>query len=116
MSVPAGTNGTQAANDTTKPHRYSTTFTPSVINAIGPGATPRARQIFSSLFKHVHDFAREVDLTIEEWQTGMDFLDQVGHMYFESGKTRHEMHRISDIIGLERYVIFALFPLFSTRT
>ena len=80
-------------------------FTPTVINATGPKASPRAREVFTALcFKHVHEFARDVELTIEEWQLGMQFLDEVGHMYFTSDKKRHEMHRISDIIGLERFV------------
>ena len=83
--------------------RFDPSFTQNVIDAIGPKASPRARQVFTALFKHVHDFSREVELTIDEWQMGMQFLDEVGHMYFTSNKTRHEMHRISDVIGLERY-------------
>jgi Catechol dioxygenase N terminus len=88
-------------------HRFDPDFTQNVINATGPNATPRARQVFTALFKHVHDFAREVELTIDEWQLGMQFLDEVGHIYFTSNKTRHEMHRISDVIGLERFVSLA---------
>jgi len=84
--------------------RFDPTFTPSVINAIGPNATPRTREVFTSLIKHVHDFAREVELTIDEWQYGMQWLDEVGHIYFTSNKTRHEMHRISDVLGLESLV------------
>jgi protocatechuate 3,4-dioxygenase beta subunit len=99
-----GTNGTNATSAATGASRYNPKFTDSVINAIGPNATPRSRQVFSSLFRHIHDFAREVDLTIDEWQAGMQFLDEVGHMYFTSNKMRHEMHRISDIIGLESLV------------
>jgi catechol 1,2-dioxygenase len=101
-SIPTnGANGATKA-PATDAKGYSTAFTPSVINSFGPKTPDRARVVFGSLFKHIHDFAREVDLTIEEWQTGMQFLDEVGHMYFTSNKTRHEMHRISDIIGLER--------------
>ena len=81
--------------------RFDPSFTPNVIAAIGPKADDRTRQVFTSLFKHVHDFAREVELTMDEWTAGMKFLDEVGHMYFTSDKTRHEMHRISDVIGLE---------------
>lgn len=81
--------------------RFDPNFTQNVIDAMGPNVTPRNREIFSSLFRHLHDFTREVELTFEEWQAGMLFLDQVGHMYFTSDKKRHEMHRISDITGLE---------------
>jgi hypothetical protein len=84
--------------------KFDQTFTPTVVNATGPKASPRTREVFTALFKHVHEFARDVELTIEEWQLGMQFLDEVGHMYFTSDKKRHEMHRISDIIGLERFV------------
>jgi len=81
--------------------RFDPTFTQNVINAMGPNVTPRNREIFTSLLKHLHDFTREIELTNDEWQTGMQFMDEVGHLYFTSNKTRHEMHRISDITGLE---------------
>jgi len=84
--------------------RFDPNFTQNVINAMGPNVTPRNREIFTALFKHLHDFTREVELTIPEWQAGMLFLDAVGHMYYTSGKTRHEMHRLSDITGLESLV------------
>jgi catechol 1,2-dioxygenase len=83
--------------------KFDPNFTPSVINSIGPKASPRTRQVFTSLIKHLHDFARDVELTMEEWQQGMLFLDEVGHLYFTSDKKRHEMHRLSDILGLERW-------------
>jgi len=84
--------------------RFDPNFTQNVINAMGPNVTPRNREVFTSLFKHLHDFTREVELTNDEWFAGMHFLDEVGHMYYTSGKTRHEMHRISDITGLESLV------------
>ncbi|KAF2431386.1 aromatic compound dioxygenase [Tothia fuscella] len=86
------------------PHRFDPNFTQNVIDAMGPNVTPRNRKVFTSLFKHLHDFTREVELTFEEWTAGMLFLDEVGHMYFTSDKKRHEMHRISDITGLESLV------------
>jgi hypothetical protein len=82
--------------------KYNPKFTSNVINSIGPKADPRTKEIFTSLFKHVHDFAREVELTIEEWTLGMHFMNEVGNIYFTSNGTRNEMHRLSDIIGLER--------------
>lgn len=99
-----------AVNGETKKqeHRFDPNFTQNVINAIGPNATPRARQVFTSLLRHLHDFTREVELTIDEWIMGMQFLDEVGHIYYTSNKTRHEMHRISDITGLESYVLHIL--------
>ena len=84
--------------------KFNPDFTPSVIKSIGPKASPRSREVFTSLFKHVHEFAREVELTTEEWMLGMKFLNEVGHIYFTSNGTRNEMHRLSDIVGLERLV------------
>jgi catechol 1,2-dioxygenase len=95
------TNGAE----TKKPeNRFDPNFTQNVIDAIGPNTSPRARFVFTKLIQHLHDFTREVELTIDEWIMGMQFLDEVGHMYYTSNKTRHEMHRISDITGLESYV------------
>jgi catechol 1,2-dioxygenase len=58
-------------------------------------------QIFSGLVRHIHDFAREVDLTPEEWLAGVKFLNETGKIWAESNGTRNEMHRLSDIVGLE---------------
>jgi hypothetical protein len=79
-------------------HRFDPNFTQNVINAIGPNATPRTREVMSSLIRHVHDFAREVELTIDEWMMGVQFMNAVGQI---SDRTRNEGHRISDVIGLE---------------
>jgi hypothetical protein len=90
------------AEQTQKPaHRFDPDFTQNVINAIGPKATPRTRFVMSKLIQHLHDFTREVELTIDEWMEGMQFMNDVGHLYFTSNKTRNEMHRLSDITGLE---------------
>ena len=78
--------------------KYNPDFTRNVINAIGPAASPRTRQVMGALIKHVHDFAREVDLTIEEWMLGVNFMNAVGQI---SDSKRNEGHRISDVIGLE---------------
>lgn len=96
------TNGTQP---TTVPKRhYDPNFTRHVIETCGPKTSPRMLQIFSSLTKHIHDFAREVDLTPEEWLAGVKFLNETGKIWAESDGKRNEMHRLSDIIGLESLV------------
>lgn len=77
---------------------YDPNLTPSVINAMGPNTPPRARQILSALIRHLHDFAREVDLTWDEWFIGVKFLNSIGQA---SSPIRNEGHRISDILGLE---------------
>lgn len=78
--------------------RFDPNFTQNVINAIGPNATPRNREIFTSLLRHVHDFAREVELTVDEWKLGVQFLNSIGQI---SDDKRNEGQRITDVIGLE---------------
>jgi len=88
-----------ASNSNAAPsHKYDPNFTQNVIDLIGPKTPPRAREIMSSLIRHIHDFARETELTIEEWTIGTQFLNSIGQI---STSTRNEGHRMSDIIGLE---------------
>jgi catechol 1,2-dioxygenase len=89
------TNGAQSS-------RFDPTFTQRVIDTMGPNMTPRNRQVLGSLVSHLHDFAREVELTVDEWMTGVHFVNAVGQI---STKTRNEAHRVSDVLGLESYVI-----------
>lgn len=88
-------------SQTSPPHRFDPNFTDSVINAIGPNADPRLRVVMSSLIRHLHDFTREVELTVDEWMAGVKFINLIGQT---STPTRNEAHRMSDILGLESYV------------
>lgn len=45
-----------------------------VIAATGPKAHPRLAQIMPSLVRHLHDFAREVNLTVPEWKAAVDMV------------------------------------------
>lgn len=83
------------------PGTYDPNFTDLVIKTSGPNISPRMKVLFASLAKHIHDFAREVDLTTEEWMEGVAFLNETGKLHAESGGKRNEMHRLSDIVGLE---------------
>jgi len=85
--------------------RFDPNFTNNVINAIGPATDPRSRQLLGSLIRHVHDFARENELTIDEWMAGVKFINSIGQI---STPIRNEGQRISDVIGLESYV--SLYP------
>ena len=78
--------------------RFDPTFTKYVLDTMGPNITPRNRFVLNSLIGHLHDFAREVELTTDEWMTGVHFVNAVGAI---STPTRNEVHRISDILGLE---------------
>ncbi|KXT08504.1 hypothetical protein AC579_9214 [Pseudocercospora musae] len=60
-------------------------------------SNPRTRFIFERLVHHLHDFARETQLTSEEWMLGIDFLTAVGKI---SDDLRAEMILLSDTLGL----------------
>lgn len=80
-------------------------FTDHVVQAMGPETTPRMRTVMTALIQHVHDFAREVDLTTEEWLAGVAMLNWAGQM---SNDKRNEGQLVCDVIGLESYVTFFL--------
>lgn len=80
------------------PHRFDPNFTDSVINAMGPKTDPRTRVVMASLIRHLHDFTREVELTVDEWMAGVKFINLIGQT---TTATRNEAHRMSDILGLE---------------
>lgn len=49
------------------------------VNARIAGDTdPRLAQVMSSLVRHMHAFAREVELTQAEWAIAIDFLTRTG--------------------------------------
>ncbi|KAI7364728.1 protocatechuate 3,4-dioxygenase beta subunit, partial [Hortaea werneckii] len=75
-------------------HKYDPNFTQHVIDTCGPNTSPRMKQIFSSAMRHLHDFAREVDLTPEEWLAGVKFFNETGKTWAESDGKRNEMHRL----------------------
>jgi len=62
---------------------------------------PRLRQIVRSLTRHLHEFAREVRLTPEEWLAGIRFLTDVGHV---TDDKRQEFILLSDTLGLSAVV------------
>ena len=95
----AKTTVNAVANSASK-HEYdlNSTFTDSVINASGPKTNPRLGQLMASLIRHIHDFARENDLTVEEWMKGVEMINWAGQM---SNDQRNEGQLLCDVIGLE---------------
>ncbi len=55
----------------------------------------------TSLVRHLHAFARDVELTIPEWETAIDFLTRTGH---KSDADRQEFILASDVLGLSMLV------------
>lgn len=67
----------------------------------GKDTDPRLREVMQSLATHLHDFAREVNLTHDEWRTGIAFLEASGEI---SNEERHEFVLLSDVLGLSSLV------------
>lgn len=63
--------------------------------------SPRLRQIMQSLVKHLHGFAREVELTQDEWLVAVDWLARTGKL---SSEKRQEFILFSDVLGLSMLV------------
>jgi hydroxyquinol 1,2-dioxygenase len=61
----------------------------------------RLKFVLERLVTHLHDFAREVNLTPDEWKTGIDFLYRAGRI---SDEARNEFILTSDILGLSSLV------------
>jgi catechol 1,2-dioxygenase len=78
--------------------RFDPKLTQHVIDAMGPKTSPRMREVMSSLIRHVHDFARETELTIDEWMKGVELINWAGQM---SNDRRNEGQLVCDVIGLE---------------
>ncbi len=73
-----------------------------VVKAFSGTPDARLRELMTALVKHVHAFAREVDLRPEEWQAGLKFLTATGQI---STDTRPEFVLLSDTLGLSMMVV-----------
>ncbi len=62
---------------------------------------PRTREVMSALVQHLHDFARETNLTHDEWRRGIDFLEGCAAIETEE---RHEFVLAADVLGLSSLV------------
>ena len=62
---------------------------------------PRMREVMAAAIRHLHEFAREVDLKPDEWLAGIAFLTAVGQA---CTPYRQEFILLSDVLGLSRLV------------
>src|SRR5437016_9333325 len=62
---------------------------------------PRLKTIMASAVKHLHAFAREVNLTPAEWIKGIEFMTAAGKM---CSPERQEFILLSDTLGLSALV------------
>jgi catechol 1,2-dioxygenase len=75
--------------------------TPVVVDAYKNIEDPRLREIVASLVKHLHAFARDVHLTEEEFQTGMQIIARMGQL---SNKTHNEVVLMAGSLGFSALV------------
>lgn len=70
----AANGGEASTSSTTKASRFNPKFTDAVISATGPKANPRLAQVMPSLLRHLHDFARENEITVDEWIAAVNMV------------------------------------------
>jgi hydroxyquinol 1,2-dioxygenase len=77
------------------------TITGEVLSRFSEAPDRRLRQVMDSLIRHLHEFAREVSLTPQEWVKGIEFLTELGHI---TDDRRQEFILLSDTLGLSALV------------
>ena len=78
------------------------TLTDAVVARLKGTKNPRLKQLMTSLIRHLHAFARDVELTEEEWFEAIRFLTAVGQKC--DGK-RQEFILLSDVLGLSMMTV-----------
>jgi hydroxyquinol 1,2-dioxygenase len=79
-----------------------TTITAETLRRLGDCTNPRLKQILGSLITHLHDFARDVNLTEEEWMQGIQFLTATGQ---KCDDKRQEFILLSDTLGMSMLTV-----------
>ena len=77
------------------------TITDAVLDQMAATPDPRLKEIMASAVKHLHAFAREVNLSPAEWIKGIGFMTAVGRMCTSE---RQEFILLSDTLGLSALV------------
>jgi hydroxyquinol 1,2-dioxygenase len=77
------------------------TITDAVLDQMATTPDPRMREVMASAVRHLHAFAREVNLTPAEWIKGIAFMTAVGKICTPA---RQEFILLSDTLGLSALV------------
>jgi len=78
-----------------------TNITEAVLEQFKNTPNPRLKTVISSLVRHLHDFARDVDLTFDEWNYAINFLTRTGQI---CSSARQEFILLSDVMGVSMLV------------
>ena len=76
-------------------------ITQAVLDQMATTTNPRLKEIMASAVKHLHAFARDVNLTPAEWIKGIAFMTAVGKICTPA---RQEFILLSDTLGLSALV------------
>jgi hydroxyquinol 1,2-dioxygenase len=71
--------------------------TKAVLSEVGRAQNPRLRELLSALVRHLHDFAREVKLTEEEFHAAMAYIVSLGK---HSNENHNEAVLMAGSLGL----------------
>ena len=77
-------------------------LTQAVVERLAKVKDARFKKIMTSAIKHLHAFARDVQLTEEEWFEGIKFLTAVGQ---KCDDKRQEFILLSDVLGLSMMTV-----------
>jgi hydroxyquinol 1,2-dioxygenase len=77
------------------------TITDAVLEQMATTSDPRMREVMASAVKHLHAFAKDVNLTPAEWIKGIEFMTAVGKICTPA---RQECILLSDTLGLSALV------------
>lgn len=77
-------------------------LTDRVVASFDGAADERLRTVMQALTRHLHAFLREVRLTEDEWNKGIEFLTAAGHI---TDDKRQEFILLSDVLGASMQTI-----------
>jgi hydroxyquinol 1,2-dioxygenase len=83
------------------PYATEENLTDLAVKQWGSCHSPRLRQIMQSLVKHLHGFARDVELKQDEWLMAVEWLAKTGKLCTEK---RQEFILLSDVLGMSMLV------------
>jgi maleylacetate reductase len=98
----APTAGQPVTDDAAVQAAREAAVTAEVVASFAGARPPRYREVAQSLVRHLHAFAREIRLSQDEWQFGIDFLTRAGHI---TDDRRQEFILLSDVLGMSMLTI-----------
>src|SRR5262245_3234718 len=76
--------------------------TKAVLAELQRAPNPRFKEIMSAFVRHLHDFAREVKLTEEEFREAMNIIVRIGQA---SNETHNEAVLMSGSLGFSQLIV-----------